>query len=342
MPALLLSLIRFVRLLLSGHQAVALENAALRLQLAAFQRKRKRPILTSLDRLVWIALRRFWSGWRGPLLYVQADTVVRWQRERFRRFWARLSKPHRRPRGRPATASQIRRLIEQMVSANPLWRAPRIHGELKMLGIPISERTVSRILRTLRRPPTQTWKTFLHNHVGQMVSTDFFTVPTVTMRVLFVFIVLEHRRRQVLHFNVTEHPTAAWTSQQIVEAFADRDAPRYLIRDRDGVYGNEVRLRIASLHIEEVLTAPQSPWQNPYAERLIGSIRRDCLNHFVILNARHLKQTLASYFDYYHGSRTHLGLDKQCPFPRQVSSIGTIIEIPQLGGLHHRYERLAA
>ena len=146
MPALLLSLIRFVRLLLSGHQAVALENAALRLQLAAFQRKRKRPILTSLDRLVWIALRRFWSGWRGPLLYVQADTVVRWQRERFRRFWARLSKPHRRPRGRPATASQIRRLIEQMVSANPLWRAPRIHGELKMLGIPISERTVSRIL----------------------------------------------------------------------------------------------------------------------------------------------------------------------------------------------------
>jgi putative transposase len=220
MPALLLSLIRFVRLLLSGHQAVALENAALRLQLAAFQRKRKRPVLTNLDRLVWIALRRLWSGWRGPLLYVQADTVVRWQREHFRRFWARLSKPHRRPRGRPATTSEIRRLIERMVSANPLWRAPRIHGELKMLGIPISERTVSRILRTLRRPPTQTWKTFLRNHVGQMVSTDFFTVPTVTMRVLFVFIVLEHRRREVLHFNVTEHPTAAWTSQQMVEAFA--------------------------------------------------------------------------------------------------------------------------
>ena len=159
---------------------------------------------------------------------------------------------------------------------------------------------------------------------------------------MFVFIVLEHRRREALHFNVTEHPTAAWTSQQIVEAFADRDAPRYLIRDRDGVYGNEVRLRIASLHMKEVLTAPQSPWQNPYAERLIGSIRRDCLNHFVILNARHLKRTLASYFAYDHGSRTHLGLDKQCPFPRQVSSIGRIIEIPHLGGLHHRYERIAA
>jgi len=160
--------------------------------------------------------------------------------------------------------------------------------------------------------------------------------------VLFVFIVLEHRSRQVLHCNVTEHPSAAWTSQQIVEAFADRDAPRYLLRDRDGIYGNEVRRRIGSLRMEEVLTAPRSPWQNPYAERLIGSIRRDCLNHFVILNARHLRRTLASYFAYYPGSRTHLGLDKQCPFPRQVSRIGRIGEIPQLGGLHHRYEHIAA
>lgn len=157
-----------------------------------------------------------------------------------------------------------------------------------------------------------------------------------------MFIVLEHRRREVLHFNVTEHPTAAWISQQMVEAFANRDAPRYLLRDRDGVYGNEVRRRLASLNIEELLTAPRSPWQNPYVERLIGSVRRDCLNHFVILHARHLKQTLTSYFAYYHGSRTHLGLDKQCPFPRQVSNAGKIIEIPQLGGLHHRYQRVAA
>jgi transposase InsO family protein len=253
-----------------------------------------------------------------------------------------LSKPNQRRCGRPGTTVEIRRLIERMAAANPLWRAPRIHGELKMLGIEVAERTVSRILRKLPRPPSQTWKTFLHNHVGQMVSIDFFTVPTITMKVLFVFIVLEHSRRQVLHFNVTEYPSAAWTSQQIVEAFAEREAPRYLIRDRDGVYGKEVRLRIASLQIEEVLTAPQSPWQNPYAERLIGSIRRDCLNHFAIVNTRHLKRTLASYFTYYHGSRTHLGLDKQCPFTQPVSSIGKIIQIPQLGGLHHRYERIAA
>jgi len=342
MPALLLSVFRFVRLLLSGHQAIAIENAALRLQLAAFQRTRKRPVLTTFDRVFWITLRRWWSGWRRPLFYVQADTVARWQRERFHRFWARLSKRHSRRRGRPATAVEIRRLIERMVVANPLWCAPRIHGELKMLGITISERTVSRILRGFRRPPTQTWKTFLHNHLGQSVSIDFFTVPTITMKVLFVFIVLEHRRRQVLHFNVTEHPTAAWKSQQIIEAFADRDAPKYLIRDRDSVYGNDVGLRITSMGIEELLTAPRSPWQNPYAERLIGSIRRDCLNHFVILNARHLKRTLATYFVYYHRSRTHLGLEKQSPILRQVSSIGKIIEIPQLGGLHHRYERVAA
>jgi putative transposase len=327
---------------MSGHGAIAMENGALRLQLGAFQRKRKRPVLSSFDRLFWVGLFLTWNDWRAALSYVQPDTVVRWQRERFRKFWARLSRVNRRRRGRPVTAVEIRRLIARMVAANRLWRAPRIHGELEMLGIQISERTVSRILPTLRRPPSQPWKTFLHNHLGQLVSIDFFTVPTVTMRVLFVFIVLEHRRREVLHFNVTDHPTASWTSQQIVEAFADRDAPRYLIRDRDSVYGNEVCLRIASLRIEELLTAPRSPWQNPYAERLIGSIRRDCLNHFIILNAKHLKKTLASYFAYYHESRTHLGLHKQCPFPRQVLSIGRIVEIPQLGGLHHRYERVAA
>ncbi|MGH7256758.1 MAG: integrase core domain-containing protein, partial [Nitrospiraceae bacterium] len=212
-------------------------------------------------------LRRLRSDRRGPLIYAQADSVLRWHRERFREFWARLSPVARRRSGRPATAVDIRRLIERMVTANPLWRAPQIHGELKMLGIPISERTVSRMLREFRRPPTQTWMTFLHNHLGQMVSMDFFTVPSITMKVMFVFMVLDNRRRRVLHFNVTERPTAAWTSQQIVEAFADRDPARYLVRDRDSIYGNEIRRRIASLGMEEVLTAPQSLWQNPYAER---------------------------------------------------------------------------
>jgi transposase len=185
------------------------------MQIAAFQRKKKRPVLTTFDRMFWITVRSWWPEWRHPLMYVQADTVVRWQRERFRKFWASLSKPRGSGRGRPATAIELRRFIEQMAAANPLWRAPRIHGELKLLGIAISERTVSRILRKLRRPPTQTWKSFPHNHVGQMVSINFFNVPTFTMKVLFVFIMLEHGRRKVLHFHVTEHPTAAWTAQQI-------------------------------------------------------------------------------------------------------------------------------
>jgi transposase InsO family protein len=212
-----------------------------------------------------------------------------------------------------------------------------------MLGIAVSERTVSRILRSIRRPPpSQSWKTFLGNHLGQLVSVDFFTVPTIRLRVLFVFVVLEHRRREVLHFNVTEHPTSSWVAQQIIEAFADRMPPRYLIRDRDRVYGNEVRDRLQSLHIEELLTAPQSPWQNAFAERLIGSIRRECVNHLVILSARHLRRILASYFRYYHRSRVHLALGKQCPIERKVMSQGPIIEIAEVGGLHHRYERLTA
>jgi putative transposase len=211
-----------------------------------------------------------------------------------------------------------------------------------MLGIDVSERTVSRVLRAIPRPPSQAWKTFLRNHLSEMVSVDFFTVPTVRLQVLFVFLILEHRRRQVLHFNVTDHPTSAWASQQLIEAFGDRAAPRYLIRDRDGAYGLEVQQRLQSLGISEVLTAPQSPWQNGYAERLIGSIRRECLNHFVILSAGHLKRTLTAYLSYYHRTRTHLGLDKQCPVERPVMECGAIVAKPELGGLHHRYERLVA
>jgi len=196
----------------------------------------------------------------------------------------------------------------------------------------------------LRTAPTVTnVEDLFKNHVNVLVSTDFFTVPTARLKVLFVFLVLEHRRREVLHFNVTDHPTSAWVAQQMLEAFGDRvAASRYLIRGRDGVYGCEVRLRLESMGIQEVLTAPQSPWQNGYAERLIGSIRRECLNHFVILNAGHLKKTLTEYFRYYHRSRTHLGLAKQCPIEREVMDRGMIVETPELGGLHHRYERIAA
>jgi putative transposase len=249
-------LFRLVRLLGSGHEAIALENAALRLQLAAYRRNRARPKLTAFDRLFWCTLSKFWRRWRTVLFVVQPDTVVRWQRERFRRFWAQLSQRKTTGRGRPAVAAQIRRLILEMANANPLWGAPRIHGELKMLGIIVSERTVSRLLRSVVRPPSQNWKTFLKNCGAEIMAMDFFTVPTFTFKVMFVFVVLAHRRREVLHFNVTEHPTAEWIAQQLVEAVADRDAPRYLVRDRDRVYGRAVNEKLASLKVQQVITAP--------------------------------------------------------------------------------------
>jgi hypothetical protein len=240
MAALVILLFRFIRLLGSGHEAIAVENAALRLQLAAYQRNGARPTSTAFDRLFWGTLSKVWRRWRTALFVVRPDTVVRWQRGRFRKFWAHICRRRAAGRGRPPVAAEIRRLIRDMATANPLWRAPRIHGELKMLGIIVSERTVSRILRSVPRPPSQNWKTFLKNHGSEIMAIDFFTVPTFTFKVLFVFVVLAYRRREVLHFNVTEHPTAEWIARQLVEAVADRDSPRYLIRDRDRVYGRAV------------------------------------------------------------------------------------------------------
>jgi putative transposase len=241
-------------------------------------------------------------------------------------------------------SSEIRKLVQTMAGANPLWGAPRVHGELMKLGFEISERTVSRLMPNKNKKPSQTWTTFLRNHVGQIVSIDFFTVATIRLRVLYVFIVLSHNRRRVIHFNVTEHPTAAWAAQQIVEAFPDNSAPRYLIRDRDGIYGHYFNDRVENMNIEQVRTPPRSPWQNCYAERVIGSIRRECLNHVIVISAKHLRNILKGYFRYYHESRTHLGLDKDVPESRpiQPKTLERIVSIPQVGGLHHRYERRAA
>ena len=301
-----------------------------------------RPPLAWTDRLFWVALSRAWSRWRDILVLVKPATVVRWHRSAFGRFWTWRS---RRPPGRPPVDRHTRGLVRQVALANPLWGAPRIHGELLKLGIGISEREVSRLMpRAPRKPCSQTWRTFLTNHLGSLASIDFFTVPTATFRVLYVFVVLAHDRRRVLHFNVTEHPTAAWTAQQIVEAFPEASAPKYVMRDRDQIYGATFRNRLAGMDIEEVLSAPRSPWQNPFVERLIGSVRRECLDHIVVLGERHLRRILSSYFDYYHRSRTHLSLNKDAPASRAVMSpeIGEVVGLPEVGGLHHRYERLAA
>jgi putative transposase len=240
--------------------------------------------------------------------------------------------------GRPSVSSEIIALVQKMARANPLWGAPRIHGELLKLGIDVAERTVSRLISRRRPPPSQTWRTFLTNHVRDLVSIDFFTVPTAQLRVLFVLVVLAHHRRRVLHFNVTEHPTAAWTAQQIVDTFPADTAPSYLLRDRDAIYGDAFRQRVKGMQIREVLTAARSPWQNPFAERLIGSIRRECLDHVVVLSERHLRHVLTGYVAYYHRTRTHLSLTKDAPAGRPVEppELGSIVPIREVGGLHRR------
>jgi transposase InsO family protein len=232
-----------------------------------------------------------------------------------------------------------------MNHANPLWGAPRIHGELLKLGITVAQRTVaSYMLPRTHRPPSQNWKAFLRNHLGSMVSVDFLTVPTFTFQVLYVFIVLSHNRRRVLHFNVVQRPSAGWAAQQLREAFAFTSPPKYLLRDRDGIYGLEFQCCAQALGLEEIWIAPRSPWQSPYVERLIGSARRECLDHVIVLNQAHLHRLLKSYFAYYHRSRTHLGLDKDAPDSRPVRGPeeGKIVAFPEVGGLHHRYDRLAA
>ena len=190
----------------------------------------------------------------------------------------------------------------------------------------------------------QTWRTFLANHVQDLVSMDFFTVPTASLRVLFVLVVLAHHRRRVVHFNVTEHPTALWTARQIVDAFPEDTTPAYLLRDRDQVYGDAFHHRVKGMGIAEILTAPHSPWQNPFAERLIGSIRRECLNHVVILSECHLRRILTAYFAYYHRTRTHLARDKDAPHGRPIEgpAAGRVVPLREVGGLHHRYVRQAA
>jgi transposase InsO family protein len=230
-------------------------------------------------------LSRFWSGWRDALIVVKPDTVVRWHKKGFKLFWR--FKSRRKGLGRPPINAEIRDLVGRMARANPLWGAPRIHGELLKLGIEISERTVSNLMpRRKPKPPSQTWRTFLKNHMANMVSIDFFTVPTATFRILSVLVRLSHSRRKVVHFNATSNPTAMWTAQQIVVAFPWDTAAKYLLRDRDSVFGTFLSNRVKNMGIKEVVTAPRSPWQNPFVERLIGSIRRDCLDHVIVLNER--------------------------------------------------------
>jgi transposase InsO family protein len=271
--------------LFRSQASLCLENLALRHQLAVYKQTVHRPRLRLPDRLFWVWLSRLWSGCQATLAFVQPRTVIAWQRQRFRDHWRRLSQQGRP--GRPAVAKEILALIQDMWQATPTWGSPRIVGELRKLGIDVAKSTVETYRVRPRRSPSPTWKVFLNNHVRDFVSMDFFVVPTVTHTVLFVLLILVHERRGVVHVNITEHPTAEWTAQQVVDAFPWDNAPRYLLRDRDRIYSASFRQRVRHMGIEEVVIAPRSPWQNPYVERIIGSIRRECLDHVVVLHQRH-------------------------------------------------------
>src|SRR5215475_5681748 len=336
------ALLAFIAGLFHSRASLCLEHLALRHQLAVCKQTVPRPRLRPTDRLFWAWLSRWWSGWQEVLAFVQPRTVIAWQQQRFQDHWRCLSEQG--TPGRPATAKEIRALSQDMWQANPTWGSPRIVGELHKLGIDVAKSTVETYRPRARKPSSPTWKAFLANHVQDLVSLDFFMVPTVRHTVLFVLVILAHHRRRVVHFNVTEHPTAQWTAQQVIDAFPWDEAPRYLLRDRDRVYGAFFRQRVRHMGIEEVVSAPRSPWQNPYVERLIGSIRRECLDHVIVLHERHLRRLLTSYFQYYHRWRTHRALDMDCPLPRPVQrpEAGPIREVPEVGGLHHHYERRAA
>jgi len=322
--------------------ALQTEMLALRHQIIVLSRSVNRPRLRTRDRFLWFWLVRLWPQWRSALFIVKPETVVAWHRKGFRLFWT--WKCRRGKLGRPMIPREVRDLIRTMSNNNSLWGAPRIHGELLKLGINVSQATVAKYMIRHPKLPPQTWRTFLINHSKQLASIDFFTVPTVSFCILYVFLVLSHERRRVIHFNVTSHPTAQWTAQQLLHAFPFDSAPRYIIRDRDCIYGEVVQRQLEELGIQQVLTARRSPWQTPYIERLIGSIRRECLDHVVTINEASLRATLRSHFSYYHDSRCHLGLNKDSPEPRgiQPTHVGRIVEIPKVGGLHHRYERRAA
>ena len=324
--------------LFRSRAALEAEVLVLRQQITVLRRgKPIRLPFMAADRLVlgWVC--RLFPNARDALAIVPPETVVRWHRAGFRSYWRWKSRGWP---GRPALSAETRKLIREMSIANPLWGAPRIHGELLKLGIDVGQTSVAKYMIRTRRPPSQGWKTFLRNHADGIAAMDLFVVPTVSFRLLYGLLIMGHSRRQIRWLGVTAHPTAEWIANQLTQAYGWERAPRYLIRDRDSCYGGVFTRRLQSLGIRDHPTSPRSPWQNGYAERLIGSIRRECLDHVVVFGERHLRHVLSCYIEYYNGARTHLFLDKDTPIHRAVQAVGRIQARPVLGGLHHQYARI--
>jgi transposase InsO family protein len=324
--------------LFRSRAALQAEVLVLRHQLNVLRRTSpKRLVFSNLDRLVFAGLSGLMPNVLEALKIVKPETVVRWHRAGFRVYWRWKSRTRG---GRPRASTEIRRLIHEMSIANPLWGAPRIHGELLKLGINVGQTTVAKYMAKRRRPPPQAWKTFLRNHADGIASMDMFVVPTISFRLLYGLLILQHARRELLWLAVTAHPNAQWIAQQLTEAYGWKETPRYIVRDRDCAYGEAVIRRIGAMGIRDRPTSARLPWQNGYAERLIGSIRRDCLDHVVVFGERHLRHLLSSYQKYYNELRTHLSLQKDAPIPRDVRRAGSVLAVPILGGLHHHYIRV--
>src|SRR5882672_11131909 len=313
------------------------ENAVLRHQLIVLRRRlHGRVRLTNHDRLFFIQLYRLFPEILKILTIIQPETLVRWYRAGFRCYWRWKSRPRG---GRPQINTELRVLIQRMSMENPLWGAPRIHGELLKLGFEVAQSSVAKYMVKRRRPPSQGWRTFLRNHAPHIAAMDLFVVPTIGFRMLYGFVIVRLDRRDLVWINVTTHPTAEWVARQITEAFPWDTAARYMIRDRDRIYGIVVTRRLRAMGIRDKPTAPASPWQNGFAERLIGSIRRECVDHIIVLGEAHLRRILKCYAHYYNGVRTHRSLNKDAPVSRSVQRTGVIRSRAVLGGLHHHYAR---
>jgi transposase InsO family protein len=314
------------------------EVTVLRHQLNILRRrspKRVRP--NALDRAIFVWLYRLFPDIGNAVAIIRPETIVRWHRMGFRAYWRWKS---RNLGGRPKIDEEIRDLVRRMCKENPLWGAPRIHGELLKLGFNVAQSTVSKYMIRRRGPPSQGWKTFLRNHADGIAAVDFLVVPTINFERLFAFVILGLGRRRILWIGVTTNPTAEWLANQITQAFPWDTAPTYLIRDNDGAYGVLFTRRLWAMGIRDRPITPKSPWQNGYVERVIGSIRRECLDHIVVFSAAHLRRVLTAYADYYNSVRTHLGIAKDAPVHRAIEASGGIISRSFLGGLHHQYARI--
>jgi transposase InsO family protein len=312
------------------------ENAVLRHQLTVLKRKlRGRVQLTNSDRLFFIQLYRWFPSVLNAITIIQPETLLRWHRAAFRCYWRWKS---RSIGGRPQIDADLRALIRRMSIENPLWGAPRIHGELLKLGFEVGQSSVAKYMVKRCGPPSQGWHTFLRNHAKEIAAMDLFVVPTIGFSLLYAFVIVRLDRRDLVWVNVTTNPTAEWIACQIIEAFPWNGAPRYLIRDRDRAYGTVVTRRLRAMGIRDAPIAPGSPWQNGFAERLIGSIRRECVDHMIVFGEAHLRRILMKYASYYNELRTHR--NKDAPIHRTIQRVGSIVSMPVLGGLHHHYGRV--